>query len=113
MLLFSCSKEKVLMQPVVDNTAPNGNSADRLMRGGSVTGYILPERASVKISVYNRLFTSADYYYTRDGHFRFDGLPEGLYTVRIQNTETLSIVEVPVVKVKRGMITDIGVIIIQ
>ncbi len=112
-LLFSCSKEKVLMQPSADNTLSGRNSADRVIARGSVTGYILPERASVKITVYNRDFTSISYYYTKDGRFRFDGLPEGIFTIMVLNTETATTTEIPSVKVKYGMITDIGNITVQ
>lgn len=109
--LFGCSKDKTIMNPVNENNIVS-NSAERVRRAGSVTGIILPTRIEVKIRIYNRYFSSDSYYYTRDGKFRFDGIPAGLYTMEITQMMTAAVVEIPEVKVQWEMVTDIGRVIL-
>ncbi|HEY6504316.1 MAG TPA: hypothetical protein VIZ28_10105 [Chitinophagaceae bacterium] len=112
-ILFSCAKEKIVSNPANNEDAVTNSSAERVAKWGSVTGIIMPARTEVKIRVYDRYFSSDTYHYTRDGHFRVDRLPAGIYTLEVLNIATLVVVEIPEVKVQWGNVTDIGRIFFQ
>jgi hypothetical protein len=114
--LFSCSKEKVVPVPApADKGILIDNIAERRgpVRGGSVSGVLLPENAVVKIAISNGNFYSDAFYYTRPGNFRIDYIPDGMYMLSVKNTATFAVYIIEQVKVKTGVITNIGSIIIQ
>lgn len=111
--LFSCSKENIVSNPLSNELIPVSNSAGRISKWGSVTGLVLPGKAAVKIGIYNSDFFSEAFYYTRDGRFRFDGIPAGVYTVVVVDIATSARYEVTDVKVMPGKVTEIRTVAIQ
>ena len=111
--LSGCSKEKIMKGPVSKEPTADNSSAGRIANRGSVTGLVLPGKTEVKIGIYNQNFSSTEFYYTKDGRFRFDGIPPGVYTVVVVDIATSASYEVTEVKVVPGMVTDIRSITIQ
>ncbi|MDP4264085.1 MAG: hypothetical protein Q8941_16275 [Bacteroidota bacterium] len=121
-LLMSCSKEKTVLSPPA-GAATVTVSAERLITQswGSITGMILPLGSSVKIGISGTDFSSTEVYYIRDGRFRIDGIPPGIYKISITNLTTPLISDltaspeyiIPSVKVGAGTLIDIGMIKLQ
>jgi hypothetical protein len=112
--LFSCTKQKPEL-PLSTGNATANISSERVGNWGSVTGMILPLRAinivsNVSIKIYNRYFSSTDFYYTRDGSFKFDRIPQGVYAVIIVDLATSIEYTIPFVRVRAGNLTNLGVI---
>ncbi|HEY6504311.1 MAG TPA: hypothetical protein VIZ28_10080 [Chitinophagaceae bacterium] len=124
-MFFSCTKEEIAPLQTTDEAAIN-NSSDRVMwKGGSVTGLILPLGSEVGIQVTNDKFSAKEYYYTKDGHFRFDRIPGGIYSVvityfrepdypvtdfSIAGAGELTEYIIFDIKVGAGKLTDLGII---
>ena len=114
--LLSCSKDKIISNPGSNENSgitANTTSSQKVAGAGSVTGIILPVSAAVGIRIYSRYFSSDVYYYTKDGHFRFDRIPADIYTIEILNIKTSAVLEIPGVKVQGGVVTDIGRITLE
>ena len=82
-LLVSCSKEKSIMPQPPAKALSVDNSSMRIGNWGSVTGMILPLKTNVTIQIFNDKFSVKDFYYTKDGSFRLDRIPPGIYAIRI------------------------------
>ena len=125
--LLSCSKENTLFpQPPDESTLSADNSAAKVGNRGSVTGMISPLKTDYKITIFNRNFSSSDFYFSKNGGFRFDMIPADIYTITITYFRSGSgypttAVPIPAadgmfdytingIKVGAGKITDLGVI---
>src|SRR6185503_12006185 len=121
-LLVGCSKDKSALSPSNNDALSAENSSARFGNWGFVTGVILPLRAEVNIAIFNDKITIKEFYYTKDGQFRVDRIPPGIYTIVItylrpgDNPETgitpneIAEYTVTDIKVTAGRVTDIGII---
>ena len=83
---------------------------------------ILPLRTQVNIAIFNDKLTIKEFYYAKDGQFRIDRIPPGIYTLVITylrpSDDPVPVVtpfepvEYPItdIKVVPGRVTDIGTI---
>jgi hypothetical protein len=122
-----CSKEKIVIPQTTDEALFIDNSTARTGNWGSVTGLILPLNKEVAIYVFNSNFSTGNFYYTKDGSFRVDRIPTGIYSVAIRYYQTSGFPESDLptgpgkmleylindVKVGHGTIIDLGVIKLQ
>jgi len=121
-LLVGCSKDKSALSPSNNDAISAENTSTRFGNWGFVTGMILPLRAEVSIATFNDKITIKEFYYTKDGQFRVDRIPPGIYTIVItylrpgDNPETgitpneIAEYTVTDIKVTAGRVTDIGII---
>lgn len=110
--LISCSKDEISPGNPTNKGIVQDNET-RMLNRGSVTGYIWPALYKVSITVHNKDFSSDKYYYGKDGRFRLDRIPPGLYNVTVAKLGTSSTYEISKVYVEAGRVTDVGKIIIE
>ena len=107
--LVSCSKERAALPPTASEATENV-STERIANWGSITGMIWPAKTDVKISVDNAYYSIREYYFLKDGSFRVDRIPPGIYTVTIIDFKRSNQYIIPEVKVAVGQVTNMGVI---
>ena len=107
----SCSKNKG--QFVATNEVPLTKSVatdQRIGKWGSVTGMILPLQSKVKILLNGKNITPPDLYFNRDGSFRIDRIPAGIYTITIIDMSSDKEYIIPDIKISPAIVTDLGII---
>ena len=92
-LVSSCSKDKSELPSANHQTSASNNSftsssanndnTSRIGNWGSVTGTVFPRNTVMNITITNSDFTSDQYYFLKDGLFRLDHIPPGMYKLII------------------------------
>jgi hypothetical protein len=92
LFLSSCSKDAVISPAQPDPTSMQDVSALRLGNWGAVTGTIVPLKGIVRIEITDGNFKSSEFYLTKDGKFRVDNVPPGVYRLIIYYQRQVNVV---------------------